>query len=103
MENLVSNAAIPYDREMLYAAGAQRTFDSGALQVALPIGGIGAGNVCLNASGGLQDFAIRNRPATTAFPDGHAPTESAFALLHVKGASPATRLVEGPFPAGRIY
>ena len=46
------------------------------LQIAMPLGGIGAGCVCLNGYGGLQDFAIRNQPATTAMPDGHGNTES---------------------------
>ena len=37
-----------------------------ALQVALPLGGIGAGCVCLNGFGGLQDFSIRHKPSLTA-------------------------------------
>lgn len=81
-----------------------RTY-SGAnlLQVAMPIGGIGAGCVCLNGHGGLQDFSIYNRPATTAGADGHHLCEAAFALLHIKGEKPITRLVEGPLPVEKIY
>ena len=41
------------------------------LQTAMPLGGIGAGCICLNGYGGLQDYSIRNRPAITALPDGH--------------------------------
>lgn len=73
------------------------------LQIAMPMGGLGAGCVCLNGYGGLQDFSIRNQPATTAVPDGHGNTDAAFALLHIKGRKPVTRLVEGPFPPEKIY
>jgi uncharacterized protein (DUF608 family) len=69
----------------------------------MPLGGIGAGCVCLNGIGGLQDFSIRNRPDNSALPDGHHTVDAAFALLHVKGRRPVTRLVEGPFPRERVY
>ncbi len=69
----------------------------------MPLGGIGAGHISINAYGGLQDFAIRHRPALSAMPDAWLPTEAAFALLHIRGRSPVTRLVEGPIPVGRIY
>jgi uncharacterized protein (DUF608 family) len=72
------------------------------LQIALPIGGIGAGNVCLNGHGGLQDFALRHRPAFTALPDNHGYTDAAFALLHLP-ESKITRLVEGPLEPEKIY
>ena len=72
-------------------------------QIAMPMGGIGAGCICLNGFGGLQDYSIRNRPETTALPDGHYSCHAAFALLHIRGRRPQTRLVEGPFPLGRIY
>jgi uncharacterized protein (DUF608 family) len=73
------------------------------LQVALPLGGLGAGCICLNGQGGLQDFSIWNRPDTTAVPDGHDFSVAAFAVVHVKGKEPVTRLVERPMPAGKIY
>ena len=73
-------------------------------QTALPLGGIGAGCICLNGYGGLQDFSIRNRPATTALPDGHEHRgDAGFALLHIKGIQPVTRLIEGPLPVEKIY
>ena len=81
-----------------------RTFSPPALlQIAMPMGGLGAGCVCLNGYGGLQDFAIRNRPATTALPDSHGEHEAAFALLHIKGERPVTRLIEGPMPKEKLY
>jgi uncharacterized protein (DUF608 family) len=72
------------------------------LQIAMPMGGIGAGCICLNGQGGLQDFSIRHRPALTAMPDGFNPTEAGFAILHIHD-SKITRLIEGPFPEERIY
>ncbi|GAT35566.1 hypothetical protein TSACC_3637 [Terrimicrobium sacchariphilum] len=69
----------------------------------MPLGGIGAGCICFNGYGGLQDFSIRNRPSTTALPDENREDDAGFALLHIKGDKPVTRLVEGPFPPGKIY
>lgn len=79
-----------------------RTFSGpNLLQIAMPMGGIGAGCICLNGDGGLQDFSIRNKPSTSAVPDGFEPIVGAFAILHVRGG--ATRLIEGPMPPERIY
>lgn len=73
------------------------------LQIAMPLGGIGSGCVCLNGQGGLQDFSLYNRPSTTALPEGYGQEHSAFALLHVKGDQPVTKLIEGQFPTEKIY
>lgn len=72
------------------------------LQIAMPMGGIGAGCICLNGYGGLQDFSIYNKPSSSAMPDGHAFRDAAFALIHVHGTD-ITRLVEGPIPPEKIY
>ena len=96
----------PFSSAELLQPGPQRTFNGDrATHVAMPIGGIGAGCICLNGYGGLQDFSIRTRPATTALPAGFTSNspEAAFAVIHIKGSSPATRLVEGPFPAFKIF
>jgi uncharacterized protein (DUF608 family) len=94
----------PYSFDELLLSGAQRTFSGEkTTQIAMPIGGIGAGCICLNGYGGLQDFSISNHPATTALPEGFASTRAAFALLHVKKPRPITRLVEGPFPVLKIF
>ena len=83
--------------------GGQRTFRGpDLLQIAMPLGGIGAGCICLNGYGGLQDFSIRHAPATSADPDRHVPQDAGFALLHLPGSA-QTRLVEGPFPPEKIY
>jgi uncharacterized protein (DUF608 family) len=82
---------------------AQRIFHSpNLLQIALPMGGIGAGCICLNGYGGLQDFSIRNAPATSAGADRHQPSDAGFALLHLPGEG-ITRLLEGPFPPEKIF
>jgi uncharacterized protein (DUF608 family) len=95
---------LPYSSEELFLRGPQRTFTGDkAAQIAMPLGGIGAGCICVNGYGGLQDFSIGNHPSTTALPNGFAPSKAAFAILHIKGASPVTRLVEGPFPVLKIY
>ncbi len=73
------------------------------LQISMPMGGIGAGCICLNGYGGLQDFSIYNKPALSAQADGHHFQDAAFALLHIKGKTPVTRLVEGPIPPEKIY
>lgn len=96
--------AIPYPVKDLRGSGPQRRFRRGNLpQIAMPLGGIGAGCICLNGYGGLQDYAIRNRPATSAMPDRNTTMEAAFAILHVKGDGGVTRLVEGPLPVEKVY
>src|SRR5947209_4618095 len=57
----------PYREDDLLNPGPQRSFSGEyATQVAMPLGGIGAGSICFNGYGGLQDFSIRTRPETTA-------------------------------------
>lgn len=73
------------------------------LQISMPMGGIGAGCICLNGYGGLQDFSIYNKPATSGQADGHAFRDAAFAMLHLKGKDNLTRLVEGPLPPEKLY
>ena len=97
--------AKPYSRSQLAGedASARTLTGQNLLQVALPLGGLGTGCICLNGQGGLQDFSIRNRPATSGAPDGHGTSDAAFALLHIKGKQPVTKLVEGPMPAEKMY
>jgi uncharacterized protein (DUF608 family) len=83
--------------------GKQRVFrGDNLLQIAMPLGGIGAGNVCLNGYGGLQDFSIRHAPGLSGMPDRHQPLDAGAAILHLPGLQ-QTRLVEGPFPPEKIY
>jgi uncharacterized protein (DUF608 family) len=98
--------ARPFTPAELFESGPQRTFSGDkATQVAMPIGGIGAGCICMNGYGGLQDFSIRTRPENTALPaefSANSP-EAAFAILHVKGGPGISKLVEGPFPPFKIF
>ena len=90
----------------LFDVAPRRSFSAEtATQVAMPLGGIGAGCICLNGYGGVQDFSIRTRPETAALPEGFTSDspEAAFALLHIKGTAGVTRLVEGPFPVFKIF
>ena len=101
-----ADKAAPYNVEALLMHGEQRTFSGDtATQVAMPLGGIGAGSICLNGYGGLQDFAIHERPATTALPAmwSSNSNQAAFAVLHVKGPASVTKLVEGPFPPFKVF
>ena len=98
--------SLPFPSNELLQPGQQRTFSGDrATQVAMPIGGLGAGCICINGVGGLQDFSIRTYPQTTALPAGFTSNspEAAFAILHIKGAAPVTKLVEGPFPPFKIF
>ena len=93
-----------YSLEELVRPGAQRTFTrETATQVAMPVGGIGAGCVCFNGYGGLQDFSIWNHPTTTALPEGFSASKAGFAILHIKKPSSVTKLIEGPFPVLKIF
>src|SRR3974377_30504 len=97
---------IPFSSTELLQPGPQRTFNGDRVtQVAMPIGGIGAGCICLNGYGGLQDFSIRTRPESTALPAGFSANspEAAVAVLHVKGDPGTTKLIEGPFPPFKIF
>jgi uncharacterized protein (DUF608 family) len=101
-----SSQRAAFAAEDLLRMGSQRTFSGEyATQVAMPLGGIGAGSLCLNGYGGLQDFSIRTHPETTGLPAGFTANspEAAFAVLRTKGSPGVTKLVEGPFPVFKIF
>jgi len=60
--------------------------------VAFPLGGLGAGMICLEGSGGLARHSLRHRPALDATP-------LMFAALCVAGEA---RVLEGPVPHRRV-
>ncbi len=92
-----------YSKQVLFNKKRQRIFrGEKLLQIAMPLGGIGSGCICLNGHGGLQDFSIRNRPAFSALDEASVPMNAAFAIIHIKNTD-LTRLVEGPLPVEKIY
>jgi len=81
----------------------QRTFTGqNLLQIAMPLGGIGTGCICLNGYGGLQDFSIHHSPVLSAMPDRNQQLDAAYALLHFPSDG-QTRLLEGRFPPEKVY
>jgi uncharacterized protein (DUF608 family) len=99
----LATRAQPFTTKNLQTPQRQRVYRGNHLsQIAFPLGGIGAGCVCLNGYGGLQDFSVRNRPALTAAEEVDGYSDAAFAVLHIAEKN-ITRLVEGPFPKGKIY
>lgn len=60
-------------------------------RVGFPIGGMGAGMYCLEGTGAISHFSVRNRPQLFNEP-------VMFAALSVKGAAHGAKLLEGPVP-----
>ena len=83
---------------------AMRTFEGENLsRVAYPLGGIGAGMICLEGTGALSNVSIRNRPDLFNEP-------CVFAALAVKGnpgskggEATKARVLEGPVPGWKIF
>ena len=65
-------------------------------QVAFPMGGIGAGMICLEGTGALSHVSLRNRPDVFNEP-------CVFAAISVKGKRPVARVLEGPVPARKLF
>lgn len=64
--------------------------------IAFPMGGIGAGNICLLGTGAIGGVALRNTPAYRNDP-------MIFAALTVKGEENISRVVEAPVPGMNIF
>jgi uncharacterized protein (DUF608 family) len=65
-------------------------------QIAFPMGGIGAGMICLEGGGALSHVSLRNRPDLFNEP-------CVFAAVALKGAPGSARVLEGPVPARKIF
>jgi len=65
-------------------------------QIAFPLGGIGAGMICLEGTAALSHVSIRNRPEIFNEP-------CVFAALAIKGARPLARVLEGPVPGRKLF
>ena len=65
-------------------------------QVAFPLGGIGAGMLCLEGTGALSHVSLRNRPDVYNEP-------CVFAAISLKSQPNLARVLEGPVPARKIF
>jgi uncharacterized protein (DUF608 family) len=65
-------------------------------RVAFPMGGMGAGMICLEGTGALSHFSLRNRPEVFNEP-------LTFAALSIKGENKTALVLEGPVPKWKIF
>ena len=65
-------------------------------RVAFPMGGIGAGMICLEGAGMLSHFSLHNHPDVFR-------EEKVFAAICVKGEKNTARVLEGPVPKWKIF
>lgn len=65
-------------------------------RVAFPLGGIGAGMICLEGAGALSHVSLRHRPDVFNEPP-------VFAAICVKGKPNVARVLEGPVPRWKIF
>lgn len=65
-------------------------------QIAFPMGGLGAGTVCLEGAGSLTHVSVRDRPVMQQQP-------GFFAAISVLGPQKAARVVEGPVARWKLY
>ncbi len=83
------------------AALAPRSFDGRyeaehLNHLAFPMGGLGAGMICLEGTGSLSEVSVRNHPDVFNEP-------CIFAGLAIERSDTIARVVEGPVPAWKIY
>ena len=65
-------------------------------RVAFPIGGIGAGMVCLEGTGAISHVSVRNQ--MNFFNEPYA-----FAALCIKGKQNIAKVLEGPVPGWKVF
>jgi uncharacterized protein (DUF608 family) len=65
-------------------------------RVAFPLGGLGAGMICLEGTGALSHFSLRNKPEVFNEP-------CTFAAVSIKGDKGVARVLEGPVPSWKIF
>ncbi len=65
-------------------------------RVAFPIGGIGAGMICLEGTGAFSHVSLRNEPDIFNEP-------FTFAAISVQGLSKGAKVLEGPVPNWKIF
>ena len=65
-------------------------------RIAFPLGGIGAGMVCLEGSGCISHVSVRNTPEVFNEP-------FMFAAISIKGQKNVAKVLEGPVPSYKIF
>ncbi|HUG12933.1 MAG TPA: GH116 family glycosyl hydrolase [Opitutaceae bacterium] len=65
-------------------------------RLAFPLGGIGAGMICLEGTGAFSHISIRNQPDVFNEP-------CMFAAVCVRGEKPVARVLEGPVPGWKLF
>ena len=60
-------------------------------RIAFPIGGLGAGMICLEGTGAISHVSERNKPEIFNEPGW-------FAGIHIKGITNGSKIIEGPVP-----
>ncbi|HDL18196.1 MAG TPA: hypothetical protein ENH29_03995 [Bacteroidetes bacterium] len=65
-------------------------------RIAFPIGGIGAGMICLEGTGAISHVSVRNQPEIFNEP-------CTFAAISVKGVKNGTKVLEGQVPAWKYF
>lgn len=65
-------------------------------RIAFPLGGIGAGMICLEGSGSLSNVSVRNAPDINNEP-------LMFAAIAVKGKKNGVKVLEGPVPLWKYH
>jgi len=65
-------------------------------RIAFPIGGIGAGMICLEGTGAISHVSVRNQPDVFKEP-------CSFAAISIKGVENGAKVLEGPVPDWKIF
>ena len=65
-------------------------------RVAFPLGGLGAGMICLEGTGALSHVSIHNKPEVFNEP-------LTFAAISIKGAPASARVLEGQVPGWKLF
>ena len=96
---LLSGPVFPQERESVPAKkrGFNEPYQGDNLnRIAFPIGGIGAGMICLEGTGAISHVSVRNTPDVFNEP-------LMFAAISVKGLGNGSKVLEGPVPSWKYY
>ena len=65
-------------------------------RIAFPMGGMGAGMICLEGTGALSHVSLRGKPEVMNEP-------MMFAALSITGEKTISRVIEGPVPTWKAF